>query len=56
MPLLFWPDKFNYANCRNTGTIAGDPAENNFVILLRLNPAFFERDFQIFLMTNIIAD
>ena len=35
MLLLFcWPGKFNYANCRNTGTLAGDLAATKFVLFL----------------------
>ena len=54
MLLLFLTWQINYANCRNTGTLAGDLAGNNFVrFLTRLNPILFERNVQIVLMTNI---
>ena len=48
------PNKFKYANCRNTGTLAGDLAETNFVLFLTKMESLFERDFQIVPKTNIL--
>ena len=31
---LFWPDNYEYANCRNTVSLAGDLAETYFVLFM----------------------
>ena len=31
---FFWPDNYEYANCRNTGSLAGDLAETYFVLFM----------------------
>ena len=60
MLFFFWHDKYNYANCRNTATLAKDPWLDilhrlffPFFVWLRVNPALFERNFQIVFMKNI---